>query len=163
MEDEKENQLYEIKDNAFQNAKSLVYFDFEKSAVRVIGNSAFRGASALTNTSFGNKLLRLKSSAFQQAFANQGAVTYVLPATLAIVGQMSFMNTNIGDGSALEIGTENNLSVLKLDSNSNAFKQNDGNKFATINFYSLLYEAGDSIPMSVLSLGLKSNGVLTIV
>jgi hypothetical protein len=73
------------------------------------------------------------------------------------------MNTNIGDGSALEIGTENNLSALKLDSNSDAFKQNDGNKFATINFYSLLYEAGDSIPMTVLNQGLKTNGVLTIV
>lgn len=163
MEDEKENQLYEIKEGAFYNAKSLVYFDFEKSAVRVIGNNAFRGTSALTNTSFGNKLLRLKGGAFQQALANQGAVTYILPATLASVANLSFGNTNIGGGSTLEIGTEDNLSVLKLDSNSTAFKQNSANQFATINFYSLLYEAGDSIPIQVFGQGLKDDGVLNIV
>jgi hypothetical protein len=53
MEDNKENKLYEIDQYAFNKSPKLIYFDFEKCAVRTIRSYGFAGCENLINTSFG--------------------------------------------------------------------------------------------------------------
>ena len=54
MEQGKDNKLYIIDDNCFQNHASLKYFDFENCAVRYIGQEAFRNCTHLNANTFGN-------------------------------------------------------------------------------------------------------------
>lgn len=162
METNKENHLYMIMSSAFRGCKQLVYFDFDNCAVRTIGDSAFKYDSNLTNTSFGTQLFRVRSYAFNQSLTSKNPVTVRWPASLSKIEEFGFGILGFKEGSTLEIGSENNLSILQLQANVNIFQQNDGNKFATINFYSQHHIAGELLVEDIFNQGLTKDGTLTI-
>lgn len=162
--DSKENKLYSIGTEAFYNMSNLVFFDFDRCAVRVIGARAFQKDSKLMTTSFGKQLFYVHDHAFNQSLTSSEPVTLILPASLYLVQEHGFGVLGIAEGSSLEIGTLNELSQMSFREDiPRPFYQNTSNKFATINFYSSLYDAGNTLVESKLGEALMENGTLSII
>lgn len=165
MEQDKENYIYSIEDNAFCNSPNLLYFDFDKCAVRTIGAYAFQLCRQLTNTSFGNQLFFVKMNAFNQALTSNNPTSVFIPSSLVYIDEMGFGALKYPQGSTLEIGSIDNLSMLRITENTSVdiFYQNSGNKFTTINFYSNNYDAGNELVISKLNSACAVNGTISII
>lgn len=164
MEEGKENKLYLISSEAFIKSKNLVYFDFDRCAVRVIGQKAFQGCSKLTNTTFGNQLFYVHAWAFNQALTSNQPTTVFIPSSLVAIKELGFGVLGYAEGSTLEIGNENNLSVLQFSENDlDPFYQNPGNLFKIVNFYSHYYDAGNELAITKLNQACMNNAIISIV
>ena len=166
MEEGKENKLYHIVESAFCKSNTLTYFDFDNCNVRIIGTTAFYMVPNLSNNSFGNKLLEVHMMAFNQSL-NSKNKTIMLPASLIRIRDAGFGYLGC-ENCSLQIGTENNLSMLKFQDGDEAnylLAQNDELKFKNINFYSYYYNVGDNLALSILNQAWDSqgNGSISIV
>ena len=164
MEDGKENKLYLITSEAFINSKNLIYFDFDKCAVRTVGQKAFQGCSNLTNTTFGSQLFYVHAWAFNQALTSSAPTTVFIPSSLRTIKELGFGVLYYPEGSTLEIGSEDNLSMLQFSENDmDPFYQNPGNQFGAVNFYSRHYDAGNDLAMLKLNQACVSGATISIV
>ena len=166
MEDNnKLNKLYHIDRYAFARSPYLTYFDFDKCVVRVFDEYCFQHCPNLTNTSFGNTAIQVRTQAFNQSMTSDIPVVIQIPSSIQIIQRLGFGVMGYASGSQLDIGNENNLSKLQFNTSSNAepFYQNVGNQFKTINFYSIYYDAGDDLAINNLSNAIITNGTISII
>lgn len=155
------NQLYNIDAYTFYRIMSLVYFDFEKCAVRQIGESAFQYTSNLITSNFGYQLYYVDQYAFNQGLKTNNITTIILPPTLVRVGNHSFSNLKIAPDCTLQIGSPKELSQLDLSKAYQTSFSLSNNGYKTINFYTSKYQSADSTCQGELTVAQMFVGALS--
>lgn len=137
-----DSSLKVIEEACFDGTK-LCYFDFDIFNLLCIKKNGFKGCP-LQNNTFGSMLERVENGSFQNGFTEK-ITTLNIPASVVFMGSNAFGFLNIGRDKTniLNIGSPNALSKFNLSNpgSNTALQQNEGERFATINFYSSIYSS----------------------
>lgn len=144
-DDNSKSSLCVITNNTFRNVRTLKYFDFGGSNLRQVQSFGFSGCN-LDADLIDLRLAPLQYVAvggFNQSITSSKATTLFIPACLKAVGNTGFSNLKMASGSNMEIGSEDDESLLDLGLNSTQtayykFTQNQ-HPFSKIYFYSDKY------------------------
>lgn len=96
------NALTKISDGAFAGCKSLVELDIPEN-IKVLGEEAFKGCSALRNLTLHNGIEEIEDSAFEDCISLRKVF---VPGTVKNVGYHAFLGCNKLESIELEYGVE---------------------------------------------------------